>query len=84
MNLTRELILEKARETMKLLYPQQPSKYHLSQGWLVEFKKRHGIKSFCRSDESGLVDTQNMEKKLEPISEKKAQYPFKDVLIWPN
>ena len=71
--------MEKAKETMKLLYPQQPSEHSLSLGWLEKFKLRHGIKSFRRFGESGSVDTQDMEQKLESIREKIDQFPKKDV-----
>ena len=37
-NMTGELILEKARDTMKLIYPQQDSEHKFSQGWLEKFK----------------------------------------------
>ncbi|KAL8131272.1 hypothetical protein AgCh_007267 [Apium graveolens] len=74
-----ELILEKAKETMKILYPQQDQEHTFSQGWLEKFKLRHGIKSFRRFGESGSVDVQDMEKKLESIREKINQFPMKDV-----
>ncbi|XP_074359364.1 ARS-binding protein 1-like [Apium graveolens] len=78
-NMTGELILEKAKETMKILYPQQDQEHTFSQGWLEKFKLRHGIKSFRRFGESGSVDVQDMEKKLESIREKINQFPMKDV-----
>jgi len=78
-NMTGELILEKAKETMKLVYPLQDSVKQFSQGWLEKFKLRHGIKSFRRFGESGSVDTHDMEKKLEVIREKIDQFPLKDV-----
>ncbi|XP_074350027.1 CENP-B homolog protein 2-like [Apium graveolens] len=78
-NMTEELILEKAKETMKILYPQQDQEHTFSQGWLDKFKLRHGIKSFRRFGESGSVDVQDMEKKLESIREKINQFPMKDV-----
>ena len=37
-NITRELILEKARETMKILYPQAIAEFNFSMGWLEKFK----------------------------------------------
>ncbi|XP_074322991.1 CENP-B homolog protein 2-like [Apium graveolens] len=78
-NMTGELILEKAKETMKILYPQQDQEHTFSQDWLEKFKLRHGIKSFRRFGESGSVDVQDMEKKLESIREKINQFPMKDV-----
>ncbi|XP_074325951.1 CENP-B homolog protein 2-like [Apium graveolens] len=78
-NMTGELILEKAKETMKILYPQQDQEHTFSQGWLEKFKLKHGIKSFRRFGESGSVDVQDMEKKLESIREKINQFPMKDV-----
>ena len=68
--MTRELILEKAKETMKLLYPQHLPEHQFSQGWLEKFKIRHGIKSFHRFGESGSVDIQDMKMKLESIKKK--------------
>ncbi|KAL8527748.1 hypothetical protein ACS0TY_005554 [Phlomoides rotata] len=64
-NITGELILEKANEALKLLHLVNPSEHHLSQGWLEKFKSRHGIKSYRRFGESGSIDTHDMEKKLE-------------------
>ncbi|KAH1256564.1 CENP-B 2 [Glycine max] len=53
-NITGELILQKARDTMKLVYPHDDSDFSFSIGWLGKFKHRHGIKSFLRFGESGL------------------------------
>ncbi|KAL4282601.1 hypothetical protein GQ457_16G013430 [Hibiscus cannabinus] len=78
-NMTGELILEIAKETMKLLYPQHPPEHQFSQGWLEIFKIRHGIKSFRRFGESGSVDIQDMEMKLESIREKVNQFFKNDV-----
>lgn len=78
-NMTGELILEKAKDIMKLLYPQHPPDHQFSQGWLEKFKGRHGIKSFRRFGESGSVDVQDMEMKLEAIREKINQFSMKDV-----
>ncbi|XP_060186554.1 CENP-B homolog protein 2-like [Lycium barbarum] len=78
-NITGELILEKARDTMKLLYPQQDFEHNFSQGWLKKFKLRHGIKSFRRFGESGSIDIQDIETKLESIREKRDQFLMKDV-----
>lgn len=78
-NITGELIIEKAVEALKLLYAQDSSEHKLSQGWLEKFKLRHGIKSYRRFGESGSVDTHDMEKKLESIREKIDQFPMKDV-----
>jgi len=47
-NITRELILQKARDIMKLMYPHDDSDFNFSIGWLGKFKHRHGIKSFHR------------------------------------
>ncbi|XP_024639887.1 CENP-B homolog protein 2-like [Medicago truncatula] len=78
-NITGELILQKARDTMKLLYPHDDSDFNFSTGWLGKFKHRHGIKSFRRFVESGSVDVQDMEQKLVSIREKIDQFPMKDV-----
>lgn len=69
-NMIGKLILEKARKTMKLVYPQQESEYHLSPGWLENFKLRHGIKYFRCFGKSSLVNIEDMEKKLEVIRKK--------------
>ena len=79
MNITGELILQKARDTMKLVYPHDDSDFNFSIGWLGKFKHRHGIKSFCRFGESGSVDVHDMEHKLVLIREKIDQFPMKDV-----
>ncbi|XP_024005406.1 CENP-B homolog protein 2-like [Eutrema salsugineum] len=76
--MTGELILEKARETMKLVYPQEEA-HQLSPGWLGKFKLRHGTRSFRRFGESGSIDIQDMVKKLEAIREKIDSFPKKDV-----
>ena len=55
-NITRELILQKARDTMKLVYPRDDSDFNFFIGWLGKFKHRHDIKSFRRFGESGSVD----------------------------
>lgn len=78
-NITGELIIEKAIEALKLLYPHDLSEHKLSQGWLEKFKLRHGIKSCRRFGESGSVDTHDMEKTLESIRGKIDQFPMKDV-----
>ncbi|KAG8375763.1 hypothetical protein BUALT_Bualt10G0134100 [Buddleja alternifolia] len=78
-NITGELLLEKARDTMKLLHLQQDSEYNFSQGWLEKFNLRHEIKSFCHFGESGSVDIDDMEKKLESIRKKLDQFHMKDV-----
>lgn len=78
-NITGELILEKANEALKLLHPEDPANHRLSQGWLEKFKSRHGIKSYRRFGESGSVDMHDMENKLESIREKIDQFPRKDV-----
>ncbi|KAL4348977.1 hypothetical protein GQ457_17G011340 [Hibiscus cannabinus] len=78
-NMTRELILEKSKKTMKLLYPQHLPEHNFSQVWLEKFKIRHGIKSFLRFGESDSVDMQDMEMKLESIREKVNQFSKNDV-----
>ncbi|KAH1209676.1 CENP-B 2 [Glycine max] len=78
-NITGELILQKARDTMKLVYPHDDSNFNFSIGWLGKFKHRHGIKSFHRFGESGFVDVQDMEQKLVSIREKIDKFPMKDV-----
>ncbi|XP_024634731.1 CENP-B homolog protein 2-like [Medicago truncatula] len=78
-NITGELILQKARDTMKLLHPHDDSDFNFSTGWLGKFKHRHGIKSFRHFGESGSVDVQDMEQKLVSIREKIDQFPMKDV-----
>ncbi|KAH1190680.1 ARS-binding protein 1 [Glycine max] len=55
-NITGELILQKARDTMKLVYPHDDSNFNFSIGWLGKFKHRHGIKSFCRFGETWTID----------------------------
>src|SRR4051812_15986856 len=77
-NITGELIIEKAVEALKLMYPHDSSEHKLSQGWLGKFKLRHGIKSYCLFEESGSVDTHDMEKKLESIRKKIDQFPNMD------
>ncbi|CAK8532678.1 unnamed protein product [Lathyrus sativus] len=66
-NITGELILQKARDTMKLVYSHDDSDFNFYIGWLGRFKNRHGIKSFRRFGKSGSVDVQDMEQKLVSI-----------------
>ncbi|KAH1194247.1 CENP-B 2 [Glycine max] len=78
-NITGELIMQKARDTMKLMYPHDDSDFNFSIGWLEKFKHRHGIKSFRHFGKSGYVDVQDMKQKLVSIREKIDQFPMKDV-----
>jgi len=78
-NITGELILQKTRDTMKLVYPHDDSNFNFSIGWLGKFKHRHGIKSFRRFGESESVYVQDMKQKLVSIWEKIDQFIMKDV-----
>ncbi|CAI8595815.1 unnamed protein product [Vicia faba] len=78
-NSTGELILQKARDTMKLVYPHDDSNFNFSIGWLGKFKHQQGIKLFRHFGESGSVDIQDMEQKLVSIREKIDQFPMKYV-----
>ena len=79
MNITGELNLQKARDTMKLVYPHDDSDFNFSIGWIGKFKHRRGIKSFLHFCESGVVDVQDMEQKLVSSHEKIDKFPMKDV-----
>ncbi|XP_022024850.1 CENP-B homolog protein 1-like [Helianthus annuus] len=49
-SITGELIIEKAVEALKFLYPQDSSEHKLSQGWLEKFKLRHGFNRIADSE----------------------------------
>nr|GEU56173.1 hypothetical protein [Tanacetum cinerariifolium] len=50
-NMTGELIIEKAKKFMKDMYPVDTPDFTFSIGWLGKFKARYGIKNFWRFGE---------------------------------
>jgi hypothetical protein len=82
-NISGELIKEKAVVFMKLLYPGgDASRFeskNWSNGWLEAFKQRYGIKSFRRFGESGAVDMTVVERELPKLREVLDQYSWGDI-----
>ncbi|XP_076903200.1 CENP-B homolog protein 2-like [Bidens hawaiensis] len=78
-NMTGELIIEKAKKFMKDMYPVDTSDFTFSIGWLRKFKARYGIKNFWRFGESGSVEMEGMEDKLKSIRDKVDQFKMKDI-----
>ncbi|GJW32194.1 CENP-B homolog protein 2-like protein [Tanacetum coccineum] len=78
-NMTGELIIEKAKKFMKDMYPVDTPDFTFSIGWLGKFKARYGIKNFRRFGESGSVEMEGMEDKLKSIRDKVDQVEMKDI-----
>nr|GEV69299.1 hypothetical protein [Tanacetum cinerariifolium] len=78
-NMTGELIIEKAKKFMKDMYPVDTPDFTFSIGWLGKFKARYGIKNFLRFEESGSVEMEGMEDKLKFIRDKVDQFEMKDI-----
>ncbi|GJX71359.1 CENP-B homolog protein 2-like protein [Tanacetum coccineum] len=78
-NMTSELIIEKAKKFMKDMYPVDTPDFTFSIGWLGKFKARYGIKNFRRFGESGSVEMEGMEDKLKSIRDKVDQFEMKDI-----
>ncbi|GJY41034.1 CENP-B homolog protein 2-like protein [Tanacetum coccineum] len=78
-NMTGELIIEKAKKFMKDMYPVDTPDFTFSIGWLGKFKARYGIKNFRRFGESGSVEMEGMEDKLKSIRDKVDQFEMKDI-----
>lgn len=76
-NMTGELIFEKARDAMILGCPQQDFEYKFSQGWLKN-SSYDTVSSHFVASESGLVDIQDMEKQLESMRETIDKFLMKD------
>ncbi|GJR16797.1 retrovirus-related pol polyprotein from transposon TNT 1-94 [Tanacetum coccineum] len=78
-NMTGELIIEKAKKFMKDMYPVDTPDFTFSIGWLGKFKARYGIKNFRRFGESRSVEMEGMEDKLKSIRDKVDQFEMKDI-----
>ncbi len=78
-NLSGEILQEKAAEILKILYPQNTPNIKFSQGWLESFKNRHGIKSFRRFGESGSANVIAIEEALPELRSKLDNYVWKDI-----
>ncbi|XP_071740908.1 uncharacterized protein [Rutidosis leptorrhynchoides] len=77
--MTGELIIEKAKNFMKDMYPVDTQDFTFSIGWVGKFKARYGIKKFRRFGESGSVEMEGMEDKLKFIRDKVDQFEMKDI-----
>ncbi|XP_076944819.1 CENP-B homolog protein 2-like [Bidens hawaiensis] len=78
-NMTGELIIEKAKKFMKDMYLVDTPYFTFSIGWLGKFKAIYGIKIFWRFGESGSVEMEGMEDKLKSIRDKVDQFEMKDI-----
>ena len=77
--MTGELIIEKAKKLMKVIYPVDTPDFTFSIGWLGKFKARYGIKNFRHFGESVSVQMEGMEDKLKSIRDKVDQFEMKDI-----
>ncbi|KAL8475162.1 hypothetical protein ACS0TY_031550 [Phlomoides rotata] len=78
-NMTSELIIEKAKKFMKDMYPVDTLDFNFSIGRLGKFKARYGIKKIRRFGESGSIEMEGMEDKLKIIRDKMDQFEMKDI-----
>ena len=78
-NMSGELIIEKAKVLLKKMFHTDTPEISFSQGSLERFKSRHVIKSYRHFGESGSVNMENLESNLQTIREKLDQFSMKDV-----
>ncbi|MBA0782708.1 hypothetical protein Gotri_000548 [Gossypium trilobum] len=77
--MTGEMIQTKAKEFLQKMYGDANSKFNFSIDWLERFKARHGIKSYRRFGESGLVVMENIEDASPQIRAKLEYFDWKDI-----
>jgi hypothetical protein len=65
-NISGEMICQKAAQFLERLHPDAP-KFEFSSEWLAKFKQRHQIWSHRRFGESGAADTKIIEESLPRI-----------------
>ncbi len=77
-NISEEMIRQKAAQFLERLHPDAP-KFEFSSGWLAKFKQQHQIRSHCRFGESGAVDMEIIEESLPCIRTILDQYALADI-----
>jgi hypothetical protein len=77
-NLSGDLIRESAMKIIDRLYPDHPP-FEFSNGWLEDFKVRHGIKKHRRFGESGSVDMTTVAAALPGIRQVFDAYEWRDI-----
>jgi hypothetical protein len=77
-NISEEMICQKAAQFLKRLHPHAP-KFEFSSGWLAKFKQWHQIRSHRRFGESGAVDTEIIKESLPCIRTILDQYALADI-----
>jgi hypothetical protein len=77
-NISREMIRQKAAQFLERLHPDAP-KFEFSSGWLAKFKQQHQIWSHHRFGENGAADTEIIEESLPRIRTILDQYALADI-----
>jgi hypothetical protein len=77
-NISGEMIRQKAAQFLERLHPDAP-KFEFLSGWLAKFKQRHQISSHRRFGESGVADTEIIEESLPRICTIVDQYALVDI-----
>ncbi len=78
-NMSGEIIQEKAKSLFVKMYGETDPDFSFSSGWLERFKSRYGIKSYRRFGESGSVSMENIENELPRIRSKLDQFQLRDI-----
>ena len=78
-NMSGDILKEKAANLLKLACPLDTPDFNFSNGWLDRFKRRHNIKSFRRFGESGSVDMQRIEEALPRLRAELDQFEWRDI-----
>src|ERR1041384_8230072 len=78
-NMSGEIIQEKAKDLFVKMYGKTDPDFSFSSGWLERFKSRYGIKSYRRFGESGSVSMENIENELPRIRSKLDQFQLRDI-----
>jgi hypothetical protein len=77
-NISEEMIRQKAAQFLERLHPDAP-KFEFSSGWLTKFKQQHQIWSHRRFGENGAADTKIIEESLPRIRTILDQYALADI-----
>jgi hypothetical protein len=77
-NISREMIRQKAAQFLERLHPKAP-KFEFSSRWLAKFKQRHQIRSHRQFGESGVTDMEIIEESLPRIRTILDQYALADI-----
>ncbi len=77
-NISEEMIRQKATQFLERLHPDAP-KFEFSSGWSAKFKQRHQIRSHRRFGESGAADTKIIKESLPRIRTILDQYALANI-----